>query len=53
MQSDNDIQIWMSENDIIEKVRSLMFLPTRDVIKRKPWNVGGGGAEKPNIYIVS
>ena len=41
MQSDNDIQIWMTENDnIIEKVRSLMFLPVLDVIKRKSWNVG-------------
>ena len=41
MQSDNDIQIWMAENDnIIEKVRSLMFLPTWDVIKRKSSNVG-------------
>ena len=42
----------MTENDnIIEKVHSLMFLPTWDVIKRKKLECGE--TEKTDIYIVS
>ena len=51
MQSDNDIQIWMTENDnIIEKVRSLMFHLREMLLREK---VGMWGVEKPKIYIVS
>ena len=50
--SDNDIQIWMTENDnIIEKVRfSDVSTYLRCYSEEK---LECGGTEKPNIYIVS
>ena len=52
-QVDNDIQIWMTENDnIIEKVRfSDVSTYLRYNFKRE--KVGMWAKEKPNIYIVS